>query len=425
MSLKLINKKVLTSSFGNVLEWFDFGLFIFMAPIFGVNFFPASSPHIALINSLVVFAAGFLFRPLGGIIFAHFGDTQGRAVTLKISILLITLSTFLIGLIPSYQTLGISATVLFVLLRLIQGISVGGEYSGIMVYLSEIAPVNRKGFVTSFAAFGANAGFLMATAILMLLNKFFTSAAIHQWAWRLPFIFAGLLGSIIAYFRFKFEETLVYKKLEESNQLISLPLYSSIKNSSKSVLQLFLYTCLGASFYYVFFGFMPNFLEIYLGIKPLYALMLQSFSLILMLFIVPLAGLCGDLLSRKLILTLVSLSVILFAIPAFYLLETKSIPVIACVLLIATIISSFEQGNSLTAVVENCPLNVRQSTIGFAYNFGNALFGGTAPLMVSLMTNKLGIVSPAYYLIMMAAIGLMTVLTFLPNNQEMACIEPA
>jgi MHS family proline/betaine transporter-like MFS transporter len=181
----LIKKEILISSLGNTIEWFDFGLFIYMAPIIGAKFFPQASAGNATIEALIVFAAGFLCRPLGGIFFGYFGDTRGRAKTLRVSILIITISTFLVGVIPSYEQIGLTATILFIFIRLIQGVSIGGEYSGIMIYLAESAPPHKRGFTTSFAAIGANFGFLLATVALILVHLLFTKESINSWAWRL------------------------------------------------------------------------------------------------------------------------------------------------------------------------------------------------------------------------------------------------
>jgi MHS family proline/betaine transporter-like MFS transporter len=212
---QLIKKEILISSLGNTIEWFDFGLFIFMAPIIGAKFFPQASAEGSTIEALMVFAAGFLCRPLGGVFFGYFGDTRGRPKTLRISILIITISTFLVGVISSYEVIGLTTPLLFILLRLIQGVSIGGEYSGIMIYLAESEPLNKRGFNTSFAAIGANLGFLLATVTLMLLHLFFSEEAITDWAWRLPFLLIGLLGSIIIYYRFKLSETPVYSQLKK------------------------------------------------------------------------------------------------------------------------------------------------------------------------------------------------------------------
>ena len=249
----MVKKEILISSLGNTIEWFDFGLFIFIAPIIGAKFFPQASGSNATIEALIVFAAGFLCRPLGGIFFGYFGDTRGRAKTLRISILIITLSTFLVGVIPSYEKIGLTASVLFILLRLIQGASIGGEYSGTMIYLAESAPLKKRGFTTSFAAIGSNLGFLLATVTLMLLHFFFSEEAITDWAWRLPFLLIGLPGSLIIYYRFKLSESPVYLELKKKNHLEPIPFIEAIKFAPYQLLKIVGLTCMGSTFYYVFY----------------------------------------------------------------------------------------------------------------------------------------------------------------------------
>lgn len=390
-----------------------------MAPIIGAKFFPQASAGNATIEALIVFAAGFLCRPLGGIFFGYFGDTRGRAKTLRISILIITFSTFLVGFIPSYEKIGLTAPVLFILLRLIQGISIGGEYSGIIIYLAESAPRNKRGFTTSFAAIGANLGFLLATATLMLLHLFFSEKVIADWVWRLPFLLIGLPGSLIIYYRFKLSETPVYSQLKKNHRLEPIPFIAAIKFAPYQLLKILGLTCMGSTFYYVFFGYMPTYLEHYIGFSLADALTIESLMLIIMLFTVPLAGMCGDFFTRKKMLIITSIAIILLVLPCFYLLQSKSILLALLSLGIATILSSLEQGNTLIAIVENCPENVRYSGIAFSYNLGNALFGGGTPLVVTLLTEKIGLVTPAYYLTFMAAITLITATTLLSNNQSL------
>ncbi|KTD04844.1 major facilitator family transporter [Legionella geestiana] len=402
---------------GNAIEWFDFGLFIFMAPIIGAKFFPHASSGNATIEALIVFAAGFLCRPFGGIIFGYFGDTRGRAKTLRISVLIITITTFLVGIIPSYEDAGVIATILFILLRLIQGISIGGEYSGIMIYLAESAPQNKRGVTTSFAAIGANLGFLSATATLMLLYFYFTKEVIEDWAWRVPFLIIGLPGSLIIYYRFKLAETPVYAALEKNHRIESVPLIAALKFAPRQLLKILGLTCMGATFYYVFFGYMPAYLERYLGFSSMSALSIESLMLIAMLFTVPLAGICGDYFTRKKMLILTSAATVLLVLPCFYLLQLKTVSFVLLSLAIATVLSSLDQGNSLTAIVENCPENVRYSGIAFFFNLGNAVFGGSTPLVVTLLIEKQGLVMPAYYLMFMACITLVTATTLLGNNR--------
>lgn len=404
---------------GNAIEWFDFGLFIFMAPIIGAKFFPQASSGQTTIEALIVFAAGFLCRPFGGIIFGYFGDTRGRAKTLRISVLIITVSTFLVGIIPSYEDAGVTATVLFILIRLIQGISIGGEYSGIMIYLAESAPQKKRGFTTSFAAIGANIGFLSATATLMLLHYCFTKEVVEAWAWRLPFLLIGLPGSLLIYYRFKLKETSVYLALEKNHRIESVPLMAALKFAPRQLVKILGLTCMGATFYYTFFGYMPTYLERYIGFSSVSALSIESLMLMVMLITVPLAGICGDYFTRKKMLILTSVATILLVLPCFYLLQFKMATFVLLSLAIATVLSSLDQGNILAATVENCPENVRYSGIAFIFNLGYAMFGGTTPLVMTLLIEKNGPVSPAYYLIFMACITLLTATTLLSNNRSL------
>ncbi|WP_058492750.1 MFS transporter [Legionella worsleiensis] len=413
------SKEILISSLGNTIEWFDFGLFLFMAPIIGAKFFPQNSSTLATIDALMVFAAGFLCRPLGGIFFGYFGDTRGRAKTLRTSIILITLSTLLVGLIPSYETAGLIAPLLFVILRLIQGLSIGGEYSGVMIYLAESAPENKRGFITSFAATGANLGFLLATLVFIVLNSLFTSEEINTWAWRLPFITVGLPGTLIIYFRFKLSETRVYSLLQQSHHLESQPFLSAIRFAPYQLLKILGLTCMSATFYYFFFGFMPTYLERYIGFDLKNTLIILSCLLIAMLFLVPLAGISGDYSSRKKMVVLANCAVILLVLPCFYLLQVNSILWTLIALSTATLISALDQGNTLTAIVENCPENVRYSGIAFSYNLGMALFGGTTPLIVTLLIEYANSIAPAYYLMLMASISLIAATTLVKNNQSL------
>lgn len=412
-------KQTLTTSLGNTFEWFDFGLFIFMAPLIGAKFFPQQADGATTLEALMVFAAGFICRPLGGILFGHLGDTQGRAKTLRFSVLLIALSTLLVGLLPAYEDVGILSPILFTLLRLAQGISIGGEYSGVMIYLAESAPQKERGFVTSFAATGANLGFLLATFAFILLKILLPADTIADWGWRIPFIFAGLPGLILLYYRFRLKETHVYTHLRSTHHLASSPFMAALKYAPLQLLKILGLTCMSSSFYYVFFGFMPTYLNNVIGMDAKQALILQCGLLTAMLFLVPLAGYCGDIFTRKKMLLLTAGAIILFVVPCFLLLQAASLPAIILSLGIATLISSTDQGNSLTAVVENCPENIRYSGIAFSYNLGMALFGGTAPLIVTLLTQHIGPLAPAYYLVLMAGISLVAISTLLSNNRSM------
>ena len=394
-----------------------------MAPILGAKFFPQTFTSNSMVEVLIVFALGFLCRPIGGILFGYFGDTRGRAMALRVSMLMISLSTFLVGLLPSYEDAGMIAPIVFILLRFIQGLSIGGEYSGVMIYLAESAPADKRGFITSFAAVGANLGFLLATLTLMLLHLCFTETTVASWAWRVPFLFIGLPGLLLIYYRFKLPETPVYSELQKKHRLVAIPFIAAIKLAPYQLLKIFGLTCMGSTFYYVFFGYMPTYLEKYIGFSVNEALAIVSIMLMAMLFTVPLAGMSVDYFTRKKMLIVTAIITILLVVPCFYLLQFHSVLLALISLGTATVLSSFDQGNTLAVVVENCPENVRYSGIAFSYNLGNALFGGSAPLIVTLMTEKIGLISPAYYLILMTCLSLMTATTLLSNNKSLGPIR--
>jgi MHS family proline/betaine transporter-like MFS transporter len=404
-------KHLLVSSLGNILEWFDFGLFIFFAPLIGRQFFPLHDPSSATIATFGVFAAGFICRPLGGILFGHWGDQKGRAQTLRLSISLITCSTLLVGFLPTYQTAGIVASILFVFLRLLQGLSVGGEYSGIMIYLAESAPTPKRGFFTSFAAAGANLGFLLATLLVMLLKALLPESVLDQWGWRIPFILAGFMGLVILYYRLKLLETSAYLFLKQSKCQHKRPLITALRNSPKNLLQILGLTCMGSTFYTVFFGFVPNYLSQQNRISAINVLIIESVLLAFMICIIPLAGKIGDRFGRRKILLFTATSIILLTLPCFYFLDSAYFVLIMLVLMVPTILSSMEQGNTLSTIVENCPLDIRYSGVSFSYNLGNALFGATAPLVVSFLAQSYNHFAPAYYLMGMTAVTGIVLLT--------------
>jgi MHS family proline/betaine transporter-like MFS transporter len=190
-------RSILSSSVGNILEWYDFGLFAIYSSVFSELFFPNNNPETAIIATLTIFAIGFLCRPIGAILFGIMGDTKGRVKTLRFSILMISLPTLLIGCLPTYATIGIAAPIGLMLIRIWQGISIGGEYSGNIIYLAESAPDKYRATITSLASTGANAGILLATVVGAISHYFFSDATFKEWGWRLPYLLSGILGLLL------------------------------------------------------------------------------------------------------------------------------------------------------------------------------------------------------------------------------------
>lgn len=410
-------KDLAATCLGNILEWYDFGLFVYLAPQLGSIFFHADDIQSSSLIAFSVFAIGYICRPLGGIIFGFFGDTKGRVLSLRNSILIMSIATLSIGFLPGYATLGISSSILFTLLRMLQGISAGGEYCGIMIYLAESASEAQRGYLTSLAGSGSNLGFLLATLTVLLFKSGVGDPTFIQWAWRIPFILLGIGGSFIFYFRFKLPETKAYTYLIETHGVDQKPLWDAIRLAPASLLKILGLTCVSSIFYIIFFGFMPKYLAQYAAVPLVQSLKVQSVLLFIMLFLIPWGGKLGDKFGRKKLLTCTTVSIFLLSVPGFYLLGLHQYSIILAVMVVATLISSFDQGNNLATFVENCPIDVRYSGIGFAFNLGNALFGGTAPLILTLLLLQFGAIAPAYYLALSAVISFVAVSTLLTKNQ--------
>ena len=210
-------KAITAAALGNAIEWFDFGVYGFVAFALGQVFFPNASPSVQMIAALATFSIPFVFRPLGGIVFGAMGDRHGRQKILAVTIILMSISTFAIGLIPSYASIGIWAPILLLLCKVAQGFSVGGEYAGAAIFVAEYSPDRKRGFMGSWLDFGSVAGFVLGAGVVSLLQLSLSDAAFLQWGWRVPFFLALPLGIIGLYLRHALDETPVFQEHSETN----------------------------------------------------------------------------------------------------------------------------------------------------------------------------------------------------------------
>jgi MFS transporter, MHS family, proline/betaine transporter len=412
-------KSVIAASFGNILEWYDFALFTVYASIFATLFFPKIDHYAGTIAVFGIFAAGFICRPLGAIIFGHFGDRLGRIKTLRASVLCISVPTLLIGFLPTYDSIGLWAAVILTVLRLFQGICLGGEYTGVIIYLTEMAPDKHRGFLASFAGTGANLGILLATVVVGTLAAFMPATFIQEWAWRLPFLLGGILGLLVYFFRLGLTETHVFEKLAQKAELVKVPLWEVIQTAPWQVARIVGLVCAGSTFYYLCFVYLSTYLTQVSKLTQQHASQLQSFFLLLMLLLVPLAGIVSDRVGRKRMFLWMITLLMLTVVPGFYLLSTGYVPYILIALAIFTVISSMEQGTTSATVVENFPARVRYTGVALGYNIGNALFGGSAPMIAAWLLNTTGNpLSPAFYLMFVASITLVVVVFYLRETRH-------
>jgi MHS family proline/betaine transporter-like MFS transporter len=236
---------ITASSVGTMIEWYDFYIFGSLAVVISTQFFSQEHPTVAFLSTLATFAVGFVVRPFGALVFGRLGDMIGRKYTFLLTLILMGSSTFLIGLVPSYETIGIAAPIIVVLLRLIQGLALGGEYGGAATYVAEHAPAAKRGFYTSFIQTTASLGFFVSMAVILLVRLNLTEDAFESWGWRIPFIFSIFLVAISIYIRLRMKESPLFSKLKAAGNTSKNPIKESFGN--KANLKLVLLALFGAT----------------------------------------------------------------------------------------------------------------------------------------------------------------------------------
>ncbi|MGH3582847.1 MAG: MFS transporter [Mycobacterium sp.] len=406
-----VRKAVIGASIGNAVEWFDFAIYGFLATFIAANFFPSGNETAALLNTFAIFAAAFFLRPLGGLVFGPLGDRIGRQRVLAVVILLMSVATLAIGLLPTYTTIGVAAPVLLLFFRCLQGFSAGGEYGGGAVYLAEYASTERRGLVVTFMAWSGVLGFLLGSVTVTVLQAALPAAAMESYGWRIPFLIAAPLGLAGLYIRLRLDDTPEFAELSREDNLAKRPLREAVTTSWVPILQvigLFLIFNIG---YYVVFTFLPTYL-----IKTLHYSKTESFvsitlaSLVALVLILPFAAL-SDRIGRRPMLIAGSLCFAVFAYPLFLLLNSGSLAAAISAHCALAAIESVYVSTAVTAGVELFATRVRYSGFSIGYNIAVAGFGGTTPYVVTWLTQRTGNpLAPAFYVIVAAVVSLATVL---------------
>ncbi|MDQ0218154.1 MFS transporter [Peribacillus cavernae] len=385
---KKVPKKVLIASLiGSSVEWFDYFLYGTVATlVFSKLFFPNDDPQISLLLSYASFAIPFLIRPLGGILFSHIGDKIGRKKSLVMTLSLMGSGTVLMGLLPDYNTIGIWAPILLVLLRCIQGLGLGGEWGGALLLAFEYAPKEKRGFFGSIPQMGVTIGLLLGTLVLSGLTLL-PEEQFLSWGWRIPFIFSAALVILGLWIRKGIDETPEFQETQESKTVSRVPIVDIFRYHWKAVL-----ITIGAKFvdagpFYIFATFIITYANTNLGFDETTALNAVTIAAVIATVMIPLMGILSDKIGRKSLYIAGSSGIILFAFPYFYLLNLNS----SLWLTIATVLAIGIIWPAITAIIgpmfaENFSANVRYTGVSFGYQIGSAISGGTAPLIaVALM----------------------------------------
>ncbi|WP_433571455.1 glycine betaine/L-proline transporter ProP [Streptomyces sp. CA-251247] len=416
-----VKRATKAASLGNAMEWFDFGIYSYLAVTLGHVFFPSENDTAQLLSSFATFAVAFLVRPLGGMFFGPMGDRIGRKKVLALTMILMAIGTLAIGLIPSYASIGFWAPVLLIFFRLVQGFSTGGEYGGASTFIAEYAPDKRRGYFGSFLEFGTLAGYVGAAGLVTLLTAWLGSDTMEAWGWRLPFLVAGPLGLVGLYLRLKLDETPAFKKLEDESAHAS-EAADTIETSTKDDLAkifrvywptLILCIALVGAYNvtdYMLLSYMPTYLSDELGYSETHGLLILLGVMVLLMLMINQVGKLSDRFGRKPLLMAGMLGFLVLSLPAFLLIGQGSIPAIVAGMLMLGLSLLCLLGTMSAALPALFPTPVRYGSLSVGYNLSASLFGGTTPLVITALISVTGSnLMPAYYAMAAALVGVIAV----------------
>ncbi len=404
-------KIVAAGAIGNVLEWYDFAVYGYFATAIGRTFFPREDAVAQVLAAFGIFAVGFLMRPIGGALIGYIGDRWGRRAALSFSVAAMAIPTFLVGVLPGYHHLGVIAPVLLTVLRMIQGLSVGGEYTTSVVFMVEHAQPGRRGLIGAVASCGAAAGILAGSATGAALAAVMSPEALETWGWRMPFIaglFVGLAG--LALRRGIREEEVVVAKSERRERS---PLLDTFRLHRPLLLQLAGFSVFNAVTFYLSFVYLVSWLQLADGVAPAQALTINTISMALLLPLTIALGWLSDRIGRRSILLVATAFAFVAAWPLFWLMHSPS-PGLELVGQLGFVLAVGAYcGCQPVMMVEATPPAVRCTAIAIGYNVTLGLVGGLSPLVATWLVDRTANdLSPAFMVMAAAAVSFVTLLTF-------------
>jgi MHS family proline/betaine transporter-like MFS transporter len=397
---------------GNVLEWYDFAVYGFFAPILAAKFFPNDDPRVSLLAAFGAFAVGFLMRPVGAAVFGHIGDRYGRARALLFSVAMMAVPTVLMGLLPTYDTIGIAASVLIVALRMCQGIAVGGEFTASIVFLAENAPARRRGFFASFSMFGATMGTMLGAAIGALLTNALSPEALASWGWRAAFV-SGIVVAVVG--------IIIRRGMFDSpgKAAVASPLTVAFREHRWQVLRVLGLNLASAATYYTLFVYAATWLSQTTKIERAVALDVQTVTILTFLVVLPIAAWVSDRVGRKFMLTLGMTACLLLAYPLLNVMHAGAIATTAAAQMAFGALLALQMASIPAAMTEMFPHSIRVSAVSVGYGLAYALFGGTAPFVAVWLIGVTGSDTAfAWYLIGLTAISLVLALGIQDRRAE-------
>ncbi len=413
-----LRRTVLAGAIGNVLEWYDFALFGYFAPVLSGLFFPSSDPSLSLIATFSVFAVGFLARPLGALLFGYLGDTRGRRDALAWSVVLMAIPTCFVGVLPTHAEIGILAPIALTILRFLQGLSVGGEFTGSVTFLIEHAAPTERGYIGSWAGFSAQIGALLGSGIGALATANLTQEALHEWGWRLPFIAGSAIAVVGWYLRSRLPESPAFAHLRDTDRLSSSPARESFTSHRTSLFQVIGLVLLHGVGFYIFYVYLPGYVTKVTGLPHRTTLLINTGCMALMAILIPLMGKLSDRVSPQRVLGFGAAGLALGTVPIFIGLNSDHTELVIASQALATVLVAAYMGPFFAIVAMLFPVSSRYTGLSLSYNIASALFGGTAPLMATLIMEWSGnSLAPGWYVSLCAILSLITLFTIKEKRQ--------
>ncbi len=416
-------KAIIGGSTGNLVEWFDWYVYSAFTLYFAPHFFPSADRTAQLLSAAAVFAVGFIMRPIGAWVMGIYADSRGRKAGLSLSVTLMCAGSLIIAVTPGYQTIGLAAPALLVLARLMQGLSVGGEYGASATYLSEMAGKDRRGFFSSFQYVTLISGQLLAICVLLILQSTMSEAALDEWGWRIPFAVGAVLAVVVFYIRRGLAETTSFKNAKKDGAPKS-GLVQLFTKHPKETLTVMLLTAGGTLAFYAYSIYMQKFLVNTSGFSREVASQINAVTLFIFMLLQPLAGGLSDRIGRKPLMVAFGIAGVLLTYPIFSTLETTRDPIVAGGLVMGALIIVTGY-TSINAVVkaELFPAHIRALGVALPYALANTIFGGTAE-SVALLFKKAGFEQGFYwYVTAMIGISLIVYLRMRDTRKNSQIVE--
>ncbi len=406
-------KVVVAGAIGSIVEFYDFGIYGYLATTIASLFFPKASPTAALLSTLAIFATAFLMRPIGSVIFGHIGDRYGRKPALAISVILMALSTFLLGLLPTAASIGIAAPMLLFGVRVLQGLSAGGEAGGAATMLAEASRSANRGFLASAAQSGSLIGLILASGVVVLLSVVIPADSMTAWGWRVPFILALPTGLMGIYVRNRLKDTARFAHIVESGAVAKVPMVEAFRTSFAPIMKTFGICVLDFVAYYTVFVYLSIYMQTQAGLPRTVAIWSTTLTLVVATITLPGFGWLSDKIGRRPVIAGAGIFFLVTTLPALgYIHDSGSATLATLAQIVLGLGVAAIMGPLWATIAEMFPTRVRYSGMGIAFALAAAVVGGTTPYMATWLISATGSpLAPGYLLMASAVVTLLTLLT--------------